>query len=201
MMSNFRNVLQVGLFVLSPGVVMGQIVCDLPDVKGVASIRGAKTYLAVWKQTRPFPVDTLDIYEGLQCKAESRVAHFEDKETSWQSLSAVEDSVVLGFRVRTEAGDGWFGWTKLFMFDGKKFYKAFESGETAEVIDLNGDGYPEVVEFLSGEGPPDGKARVWVWQKDRFVVLTTVGVSELYSQKLFSLLSGFAKKDAERRHP
>ena len=199
MMRILRRLVRVAFVVLIPGVVMGQISCDLADVKGVASIRGTKTYLAVWRQIRF--VDSLDIYAGLQCTEQNRVAHFEDKGTSWQSLSAVEDSVVLGFRVRTEAGEGWFGSTRLFMFDGKQFGKAFESGEDAEVIDLDGDGYPEVVEFLSGQGRPNGKVRVWVWQKNRYKVLTTVTASELYSQKLLSLLTSFAKTNGERNHP
>jgi hypothetical protein len=71
------------------------------------------------------------------------------------------------------------------MYDGRQFRKSFESGETAEVIDLLGDGYPQVLEFLGGEGSPLRRVRVWVWRKDRFKFVTTVTASELYSAKLF----------------
>jgi hypothetical protein len=187
-----RMVMQA-FFLLIPGLACGQLKCDLQNVRGVATIRGDGTYLAVWRHTeqvasQPF-MDILDIYRGLQCTDASRVAHFEDKETSWQSLSAIEDFVVLGFRVRTTAGDNWFGATKLFMFDGKQFRKSFDSGETAEVVDLVGDGYPEVLEFLGDKGRPAGKVRVWVWRKGQFKLLTIVTASELYSAKLLTLLA------------
>jgi hypothetical protein len=180
------NGIALTALLVMPALALGQFKCESTDVRGVASIRGDKTYLAVWRHSDY--QETLDIYAGLQCKDEERVAHFEDKGISWQSLSAIEDSAVLGFRVRSEVGEGWFGATKLFIYDGKMFIDAFESGEIAEVIDLDGDGYPEVVEFLGDKGRPSGKVRVWVWQTERFKLLTTVTASDLYSPRLLSML-------------
>jgi len=175
------------VFLLIPAFCWGQFKCDLPNVAGVATIRADGTFLAVWRHADY--EETLDIYRGLQCSDANRVAHFADKETRWQSLVAIEDGIVLGFRVRANAGDNWFGATKLFMYDGHSFRKSFESGEISEVMDLDGDGYPEVVEFLKDKGRPLGKVRVWIWRKGQFKLLTTVTAAELYSAKLLSLIS------------
>jgi hypothetical protein len=187
-MSIEKMVMQA-VFLLISALAWGQFKCDLQNVSGVATIRGDRIYLAVWRHTDPVEqMNILDIYAGLQCTDASRVAHFEDRETPWQSLSAIEDFAVLGFRVRTTAGDNWFGSTKVFMYDGKQFRKSFDSGEIAEVIDLVGDGYPQILEFLGDTRRPAGKVRVWVWRKGQFKLLTTVTASELYSAKLSSLI-------------
>jgi hypothetical protein len=193
------KVLTVVVFLLIPAFARGQIRCDLPNIYGVASIRGDKTYLAVWRHSDQ--EEDLDIYGGLQCFDAIRVAHFEDKGIHWQSISAIEDSAVLGFRIRTEAGDDWFGATKLFMYDGKKFRKAFDSGEVTEVIDLDGDGFPEVLEFLANKGRPNGKVRVWIWRTNQFKVFTTVTTSEIYSARLLSLLSSASGAVTRKTNP
>lgn len=185
--------------VLIPLPLWGQFRCDLPDVYGVATIRGDRTYLAIWKHTDEKEI--LDIYAGLDCSDANRVAHFEDNGIHWQSLSAIEDYAVLGFQVRTTAGDDWFGATHLFMYDGKSFRKSFDSGETAEVVDLNGDGYPEVLEFVGGKGHPAGRVRVWIWRKGQFELLTTVSAAELYSAKVLSLLSSSSRAVTKRDKP
>ena len=84
--------------------------------------------------------------------------------------------------------EGWYGATKLFMYDGRKFNKSYDSVEESEVTDLDGDGIPEVIQFLGNRGDPVGKVRVYVWNGSRFLVLTTVAASELYSPKLHARL-------------
>jgi len=90
---------------------------------------------------------------------------------------------------------------KLFMYDGNRFLKAFDTGEIAEVIDVDGDGYPEVVEFLGNRGSASGRARIWIWQRSQFKLLTTVPISELYSEKVFSLLANASKSVTTKTNP
>jgi hypothetical protein len=89
------------VLMLVPALAVGHLRCDLQNVYGVASINGDNTYLAIWRHADQENI--LDIYSGLECTDAGRVAHFEDKGTPWQSLSAIEDLAVLGFRVRTIA--------------------------------------------------------------------------------------------------
>jgi hypothetical protein len=190
----------VGLILLlSPLCAFGQLKCDLPDIKGVASIRTeGHTYLAVWRKTPQ--KNGLDIYDSHQCTESSRVATFEDTGVWWQSLSAIGDGAVLGFKIRTTVGEGWYGATKLFMYDGKKFHKSFESGEISEVTDLDGDGFPEVLEFLGDKGNAAGRVRVYIWRESRFDMLTTVAASELYSSKLRARLKSRAPESRTQQH-
>ncbi|MGB7624952.1 MAG: FG-GAP repeat protein [Terriglobia bacterium] len=187
MMSIARLLLGLILW-LQPVAAIGQLKCELPNIKGVASIRTeGRMYLAIWRHTAE--KDLLDIYDSHQCTESSRVASFEDTGIWWQSLSAIEDGAIVGFQVRTTVEEGWYGATKLFMYDGKKFNKSYASGEISEVTDLNGDGFPEVLEFLGNKGDPTGKVRVHVWRGSTFDMLTTVTANKLYSSKLIALLN------------
>lgn len=181
---------------LSPLPAIGQLKCELPDTKGVASIRAnGHMYLAVWRHSPQ--KDSLEIYSSGQCTDANRVASFDDPGIWWQSLSAIEDGAVVGFQVRSTAGEGWYGATKLFMYDGKQFRKSYDSGEISEVTDLNGDGFPEVLEFLSDKGNPIGKVNIYIWRRDKFDMLTTVAAGELHSAKLVALLNS-TKSQSQR---
>jgi hypothetical protein len=157
-------------------------------------------YLAVWRHSPR--KDFLEIYYTGHCTDADRVASFDDPGIWWQSLSAIEDGAVVGFQVRATAGEGWYGATKLFMYDGKKFSKSYDSGEISEVTDLNGDGFPEVLEFLSEKGNPTGKVHIYVWRGNKFEMLTTVAADELYSAKVVARLkSGKLQSRKEDHHP
>lgn len=167
--------------------VAAQSPCDLSHAAGVASVRADKTYLAVWQNTDL--AETLSIYAGLQCAQSKRVGQFKNSGVSWQSLTAIEDFAIVGFRIRTTAPDSWYGATKIFMYDGNSFVNAFESENDSEVIDLDGDGYPEVVEFLHDSRTPNTRAQIWVWNEKKFVPITTVPTKELFSPPIFALLA------------
>lgn len=159
--------------------------CVGNGTKGLASIRSdGRTYVAVWNQTDRN--NRLDIYDSLGCT--NRIAEFSDNGVWWQSISAIPDGALLGFQVRSTAGEGWFGSTKLFLYDGHTFVKAFDSGEEAELLDLNGDGYPEIVEFLDGRGTPSGRVRINAWGGKSFHPVATVKAVDMFSAKVLTQL-------------
>jgi hypothetical protein len=146
---------------IGPGSVQAQSVCQLPDVKGIASFRTeGRIYVGVWRQSEQ--KNLLEIYSSQKLSAGERVASFEDDGVYWQSLSSISDGALVGFKIRTTVGEGWFGATKLYVYDGGEFRKVFDSGEVSEVLDLNGDGYPEVIEFLGSQSNPNDEVRISV---------------------------------------
>lgn len=178
------------LWLLAPVTLKAGTNCMGSDTKGLASIRSdGRTYLAVWSQTDQ--ENRLDIYDSLACT--NRISQFSDNGVWWQSMSAIPDGALLGFLIRSTAGEGWFGSTKLFLYDGHTFIKAFESGEEAELIDLNGDGYREVVEYLDGRGTPTGRVRINAWGPKGFRPVLTVKAADIFSTTVFRQLQGSGK--------
>ena len=165
---------------------------DAPGLRGVASVRvGSTTFIAVWTET---PQDqTLEIY-GMRISklpAAQLIDRFKDHGFPWQSLTAVQDGAVAGFQVRRTTGEGWFGATLVYFYVDGKFKKVFESGDVAELFDLNGDGYPEALEYRGDKSDPSCRVKISVWKNNRYQPLGTVPLSRLFSIQIRNRIQRF----------
>ncbi len=120
---------------------------DAPGLRGVASVRvESAIFFGVWTET---PRDqALKIY-GMKRNNPTvqLIDEFKDDGVPWQSVTAIQDSAIVGFQVRRATGEGWCGATLIYFYVGGHFRKVFESGDVAELFDLTGDGYPHMLEY------------------------------------------------------
>jgi hypothetical protein len=167
---------------------------DRPDLRGVASVHidSAKArFIAIWTENPQS--QTLEIYEMSKYPTVRLVNQFEDRDVPFQSLTAIQDGAVAGFQVRRTTGEDWFGATLLYFYVAGKFMKVFETGDVAELLDVNGDGYPEVLEYQGDRSDPSCKVKISVWKDDKYQYLTTVPLSQLFLRRTRNRISQFLK--------
>jgi hypothetical protein len=117
---------------------------DRSDFRGVASVLiGSERFIAVW--TGDAGDQKLEIYGMKKYPTVRLVNQFTNPEVPFQSLTAVQDGAVAGFQLRRDAPEGWFGGTIVYFYVQGSFRKVFESEDEAELLDVNGDGYPEAL--------------------------------------------------------
>lgn len=153
-----------------------------PNVREVASVRlGATMFIGTWSET---PQDqVLRIYEMSEYPNVHLINEFEDHDVPWQSLTAIQDAAVIGFQVRRTTGEGWFGATLVYLYVQGEFKKVFESGALAEMFDLNGDGYPEALEYQDDKSNLKCRVKINVWKDDRYQYVMTVPLDRLVSSE------------------
>jgi hypothetical protein len=171
---------------------------ERPNLKGVASVHvESTTFIAVWTET---PQDqTLEIYEMPKYPAVKLVSRFRDKDVPWQSLTGIQDGAVAGFQIRRTTGEGWFGSTLVYFYVNGKFEKVFESGSKAELLDLNGDGFPAALEYVGDKSDTSCKAKINIWKNERYNYFATVPLSQLFSPETKRRIKAFLKPEAKDR--
>jgi|GEM_PF-2540898 len=175
----------------SPAKRIDQILAT-PGLRGVASVRvGSTIFIAVWVDSTG--AQALKIYGMKPNKYPDvdLVVELKDDGFPWQSITAVQDGAVAGFLVRRTAGEGWFGASVLYLYVEGRFKKVFESGSVAELFDLNGDGYPEVLEYQGDKADSGAKVKISVWKNDRYQYLATVPLTHLYSSETKNRIARF----------
>jgi hypothetical protein len=168
-----------------------------PGLRGVASVRvGSTIFIAVWVESPQ--AHALEIYGMKPSKYPDvqLVVELKDNGFPWQSITAVQDGAVAGFLVRRTAGEGWFGASVLYLYVEGRFKKVFESGSVADLLDLNGDGYPEVLEYQGDKADSGAKVKISVWKNDRYHYLATVPLTQLYSSKIKNRIDRFLQPTA-----
>jgi hypothetical protein len=171
---------------------------DRADLKGVASVHVDRaTFIAIWTEN-PHS-QTLEIYEVSKYPTVRLVNRFEDHDVPFQSLTAIQEGAVAGFQVRREVGEGWFGATLLYFYVGGKFGKVFETGDIAELLDVNGDGYPEVLEYHGGKDDPACKVTISVWRDHKYQYLMTVPLGQLFLRDTRKRISQFSQSALPQR--
>jgi hypothetical protein len=151
-----------------------------PTFRGVASVRvESTTYIGLWTENPQS--QKLQIFEMDKYPAVKLVAEFKDPDVRWQSLTAIQDGAVAGFQVRRTTGEGWFGATTAYFYMDGRFRKVFESGNVAEFVDLDGDGYPEALEYKGEKSDPACRVKISAWRKGKYQFIGTVPVSQLFS--------------------
>jgi hypothetical protein len=171
---------------------------DRADLKGVASVRvDPATFIAIWTENPQS--QTLEIYEMSKYPSVRLVNRFEDRDVPFQSLTAIQDGAVAGFQVRREVGEGWFGATLVYFYVAGKFRKVFETGDIAELLDVDGNGYPEALEYQGGKDDPACKVKISVWKDDKYQYLMTVPLSQLFLPDTRRKISHFSRSALPQR--
>jgi hypothetical protein len=171
---------------------------DRADFRGVASVHvESERFIAVW--TGDAGHETLEIYAMKKYPNVRLVNQFEDRDIPFQSLTAIQDGAVAGFQIRRTAGEDWFGATLLYFYVAGKFKKVFETGDVAELLDVNGDGYPEVLEYQGDRSDPASKVKISVWKDDKYQYLATVPLSRLFLPSTRNRISQFSRSAQAQR--
>jgi hypothetical protein len=165
---------------------------DTPSLKGVASVRiQPATFIAVWTKT---PQDqTLEIYEMQKYPTVRLINKFKDRDVPWQSLTAIQDGAVAGFQIRRTTGEGWLGTTLIYLYVEGQFKKVFESGNEAELFDLTGDGYPEVIEYEGDKGSRRAQVRISAWKNNQYHYVMMVPIDKLSSTETRKTIKQFLR--------
>jgi hypothetical protein len=115
-------------------------------------------YLAIWykKSGGQFKDESyLKIFEKINDTYVERYQVADKSFAEIRALAPLNSSVVPGVVVTFEHSDFWFGRTIVFGLVEGRFRKVYE-GATSELVDLDGDGIPEILEssWPNGDGFP-----------------------------------------------
>lgn len=112
----------------------------------------------------------------------NRLSTIRNDTYAWQSISSLPDGRIDGFVVRSEAEGFWYGNSKVFVVLQGRVKQVFDNLAPTEIIDLNHDGYPELIasSWPDGDGTPQ-TSEVYVWEKDTYKKLLTVRFRHRYS--------------------
>jgi hypothetical protein len=178
----------LAVFVL-PALAQGQ------RLQGIASVTTENQVFTVqWEYYEGENV--LKLYRGLQVSEGTLVDTYKERDFSWTSVSSIPEGANRGFQVRTEVPEGWYGPLKVFLIVRGRLVKAYQSTEDAVVTDLDGDGHPEIVEFLNGRDAASPRTRILaVRANTKFEAVVTTTANHLYSQFVKRKLSAFRQQN------
>jgi hypothetical protein len=164
------------------------------DVAGLATARtGATVYTAVWMRPKSGP-DSVEFFRRENGKW-TKLGEYQNKSYAWQSISILPDGRLIGFVLRSESGDHWYGQTKVFVLLGGKIRLVFDNILSTEVENLNSDGYPDLLAsgWPDGDGDPE-HTEVFVWSKTRYKKALVVPFRARYGVKVISAINRFTVK-------
>jgi hypothetical protein len=181
---------------ISRGEIQG--VVSFKAVRFLASQTSMRSFLAVWREPEKGGVSStpgqLVICEknGLLYK---EVFRFEDKARMEFLEFAPLSSLTVPGVVVTFAPDivGWKGPTLIVALVQDKFEIVFEGG-TSEVVDLDGNGIPEIFESVwpDGDGYPR-RTLIHVWDGVKYRKLTSSKWEYRFSRSVLNRLRGYSK--------
>ena len=166
---------------------------DLSKIPKLGEIRGltsfSESHLAVWySNVKRGPIPS---YEALlviyEMRNQSPVEVFRissSVQDIWQKLIPLSDSRLTGVIMQASQSFTEYDSALLIaLVDGK--FKVVFRGSTTEVVDLNADGIPELLESMwpDGDGFPKSTT-VHVWNGQVYTALTKVAWSERFGPKV-----------------
>ena len=166
---------------------------DLSKIPGLGEIRGltsfSESHLAVWysnvlTEKTPSYEAFLVIYE---MRNHSPVEVFRlnsSVEDVWQKLIPLSESRLTGLIIQSSQSFTEYDAALLIVLVDGKFQVVFR-GTTSEVIDLNADGLPEILEsrWPDGDGYPK-TTTVHVWTGKAYTPLTKVAWSDRFGSRV-----------------
>jgi hypothetical protein len=161
------------------------------NTAGIASTRlGGTLYLAVWSRPSAYweQVEFFEVEKGKWLK----LGTFKNDTYAWQSVASLPDGQLVGFVLRSEAGDYWYGSTKVFCIINGKAQAVYDNVMSTEIVDLNADGYPDLLAsgWPDGDGGPS-TTDVYVWKKSIYKKVLTVPFRSRYGLRVVKAISRF----------
>jgi len=119
----------------------------------------------------------------------------------WERLVSLNGGSLQGFVLWMDHPDYWFGKTRVIVLNNGKFKRAYESNFSSEVVDINGDGFPEMIDsrWPDGDGRPQSSA-IYIWNGDTYILLMRVPWVDRLGSKVLKAVSEGTKPYRKRYH-
>ena len=122
--------------------------------------------------------------------------HIMDPGCDWETLATLNGSVLNGFVLWWTGPDSFFGKTVVFAFVDGKFTNAYGGDYPSEIVDIDGDGVPEIIgSRIDMNGDTKG-CEIYVWNGSVYKFVMNVQFEDRLGRRVLN-----AVRQYRRHHP
>lgn len=183
----------------SPGTTLANAIQN-NLIRGVSSFRQNNTLYTAYLLYGPTKVHSVDcelVITSQKIEKPPVIAfHIMDPGCDWDTLATLNGSVLNGFVLWWTGPDSFFGKTVVFAFVDGKFTNAYGGDYPSEIVDIDGDGVPEIIgSRIDMNGDTKG-CKIYLWNGSVYKFVMNVQFEDRLGRRVLN-----AVRQYRRHHP